>query len=212
MKFAPATVLPVALVVLATVAMAALLAVTRPENDSSAAAAAEPTGIATVRTLTLTRTPAPARVPPTATSTRQPTLAPALVTPAGSAAGDPLAHLSGLRFVDTTVLENPGGAETFFPPGMPLEVLAGVARGQQPPRVSFFVVAPAPFPTMSGSAPFGADFTEDGGAGVVTGSALADGGTTNFRLEFSLSADRIDGTLTITDAAGATVLVLRWVG
>jgi hypothetical protein len=199
---------PVGVGLVAVSMFIAVLAVTRPDERGASHADALAPAASPARAITASPT-VPVRTPssvPTATPTRAPVATPVAPTPAAPA-GQSIGELSYLRFVDTVVIENGAGADVFFPPGMPMEVLVGRnASGE----FSFFFLPPPPFVAMNATATPG--FCEQG----VTGTAIASGRlgpeAATFTFEFELSEAALHGTLRITGAAGQTLLVLGWSG
>ncbi len=205
MKVTPASVAPVALALVLVGAFIGVLAATRPDGEAAPAAAAAAAEATASRTRT--STPAPSRTA-TATATRTPTPTVPVPTTSPPTAGRPLGALSGLRLVDTAVIENPDGIEVFLPPGMPIEVVIGMnAAGE----ASYFFTAPPPFATMNGKSATG--FDDSGGSGTATGAGRLGEQPATFTLEFSITEHSLHGTLRIIESGtGALILILAWSG
>jgi len=208
MKLKPGTAIPMAVVIALSAGLIVALAATRPDDrrPGPAAAASPPAPTATptaTASPTVTRTPTPTSTP------RPPTVGAATPT-APPAAGEPVESLSGLRFLQVTVVENPRALPVVFPPDMPIEVLVGIRRDLQQAAVSFYMAPPPPFPPMLGATVIGAAFSEDGGTARATGTGPFDGAQATFTFDFEISPRRLAGTVRIVDTAGATVLVMSW--
>jgi hypothetical protein len=186
--------------------MLVLLTATRPERDAPATAAAREATSTAIPTSTAT----PTALPPTATTAPAPSQSPVLPT-VSAPASKPVAALSGVRLVDTVVVENHTGGEVFLPPGMPVDILVGAKQGASGRVLSFYIGAPPPFAAVNGTA--GTEFNELGGTGTATGTGFLQGVAATFTLEFFLTPDRFEGTMRISEAAtGKPVLLLHWRG